>query len=358
MWWPGEFEIVYELRRPATPPEGVEFTEQFAPAPSVETGEGTERMVLYLLVGDDPSEPCTVMSVEASAPRPDPIPDQIYDFTSRLVTPEEWAVLAAEADTYTRPVVVADRPIGACAEPVRAELDEFGEVSFEAATELWDRFMADRLADLNAKDCLTVSGLESFDAGSDYGPACLFACDDGFAPTAVQGSITDYGSSSSGRLISAIIEYTDGAGGSRVIREVYAVRSVDLGSTPAAFIVGVTAEPDSWVDEATARDVLASFLAALRVGDFETAASLLPSEGGLEELDGWVGESDFLTGFAAYCADAMCDAESEILGQVAVFPMGRDYLVRFVDEEATAELVMSVGSFEGQTYVATLPPRR
>jgi hypothetical protein len=234
-------------------------------------------------------------------------------------------------------------------------LDELGYPTEAAALDLLSRFIGDRIAQLGAHECLTLSGLAAFDGTS----LCLLECDDGPVALANHGPFQTGGYTERAILVSTVVEYPNG----RLVREHYGVTAVDTPAGARLALSRVVAGPDSTIDDAEARALISSFLGILAAGDFESAAGFLYNEGVGRQIHEEFGDAAFdpenLPALLAnYCETACCDAMHEVLEPTDTTELSRTYHVRISHPDfGEYSKTFTVGAFEGHLTVDGLPLR-
>ncbi len=355
--WEGDEYATFELRWPAEPHDyqfvASEIDTAF-PATFPELVEG--RVVVYMNVAPERSDPCGLLAIEAYGPRTAPLMDSIWVMLGAL-QPVEYLeeYLADIADRTTWAADPDDRTSGLCAVPAVTIFDEWGEVPASHKVDLIERFLSDRVAGLRASDCLTESGLATYPtAGSGYHqpPQCLFECEDGsrlvgFDPVGEAGW-------------SAVLVFENADGTRRRMREEYFIQAVPAPDGELqAMIVNVWAQPESHVSEAAARRVISGFLDALAAQEWQVAWGYLVDEGVSQEVwerwdDPW--EVDPNEELPTFCATALCNSRYEILESVRTDSFGRSMNVRFHGVAGPVDKAIGAGMFEGHISVSNLPP--
>ncbi len=362
--WSRDFDVVLEIRWPASPvPAGAEptgaITDGIYPVElwlPVATG-ASERVIATVQVGDAASDPCSFLSVEGYAPRADPIPDQLYDFVTSLQPLDAKPAFLAALLAKEAPAPESDRPPGACAEPVPAEVGDDGAPDPEASLLLAEHFLADRLAGNAAEQCLTVSGARAYRDGEPQGTLpdlCLVECD---GVTLVGGEVVA-GGGEDGRVELLILYQLGDA--VRQFREFLEVTPVDDGAGGHTVLINdARLGPESEIDEATAHLVIEDFLDAVAVGEYQIAGGYLLNEGFSAEVEERLGdlwETPPAELFPAFCARAACGAPYEIGDTVAVGQYTRTLEVTFDTAAGPVTVPLGTGMFEGVTTVSSLPP--
>ena len=354
--WLGEYAN-YELRWP--PAQSVEgaWSDTVAGllATEPEVGEDRARITIQL---DESGDRCSQLSAEVYGPRIDPLFDEIYMFAGSLRPRSQLAsyldIVNSEREQAGGGV---DRPPGECADPiVVTEVDRFGHPSDEVAAELVGRFMRDRLAGRRAQECLTVSALNRYSEPSDP-ELCLFECGNGAALTGPQPPVLEPFGSSDGTLILAAVQLDRPPGTYREQLEVRAVEQAD--GTRAALIANVVAYPESFVDADRAQQLVDEFLTELADEDYDSAARLLVNEGysqNVEDALGHVYGEDVADLLRDFCRTALCSANYTILRSTTPHLYGAVVEVQFDTPDGPITDTISVGSFEGQLSIGSLPP--
>ncbi len=257
-----------------------------------------------------------------------------------------------------------DRPEGQCSEPVSVTGGSDQAVPAEMASSIVLRFLSDRAAGNRAQQCLTETAEDDFDSpkerdGLDYAKTCLFHCEEGLSPVLNQPvTPLDMGSSGSVRWMSAVINQIDSDGNQSRVREVYEVAPVvDAGGKSLLMIVGVQTQPESFVDLASAQEMLSGFLTALKASEYDEACCLSDA-GYLDELEALLTDDEYDQGklLDQYCQSALCHVPFEIVTPAALEPFARSFMVRFAAPEGEVVKEMMVGMWEGQLFVGSLPP--
>lgn len=354
--WLGEYAN-YELRwPPALSVEGA-WSDTVAGllATEPEVGEGRARITIQL---DESGDRCSLLSAEVYGPRVDPLFDEIYMFAGSLRPRSQLApyleIVNSEREHADGGV---DRPPGECADPiVVTEVDAFGRPSEEVAAELVGRFMRDRFTGRRAQECLTVSALNTYSEPSEP-ELCFFECGNGAALTGPQPPVLEPFGSSDGTLVLAEVQLD---GPTRTYREQLEVRAVEQpDGTRVALIANVVAFPESFVDADRAQQLVDDFLIDLADGDYDSAATLLVNEGYSQDVQDALGDvygeevADLLRDF---CRTALCNANYTILRSTTPHLFRAVVEVQFDTRDGPIADTISVGSFEGQLSIGSLPP--
>ena len=353
--WIGEFAN-YELRWPPAETSDGPWSNRVAEMPATAPGLAGDRVQLTIQV-DQLANRCSQLSVSVYGPRVDPLMDEIFRFADSLRPRSELAsYLEVVNSEQQRADGGADQLPGECADPiVVAEVDEFGNLSEEVATELVSRFLHDRLAGRRAHDCATVAALKRYSEPSD--PAlCLFECDNGAKIIGPEPLALDPFGFSDGILILAAIQLAEPSGTYREQLEVQPVEQPD--GTRIALITDVVAFPESYVNADQARQLVEDFLTHLANENYEAAAGLLVNEGYSQEVEEALGDvygEDVTELLRDYCRTAICDTAYTIIGSTTPQLFGAVVEVQFDTPEGTVAAI-SVGSFEGQLSIGSLPP--
>ena len=118
--WQTDFDITIEVRWPGTPVP-TDTTTMEVPSSSfvmnlwpANFGSGSKRIFVTVRLDDDSTGPCSLLSVEAYAPRVDPILDFLFGFAAGLRPRSERAEFVAaqvNASARARPRRFAERPL-------------------------------------------------------------------------------------------------------------------------------------------------------------------------------------------------------------------------------------------------------
>jgi hypothetical protein len=357
--WQTEFDVTIEARWPGRPiPSGAATMSVPNTAysmslwPTNPAGDG-ERVSVTVQVGDDPNDPCSLLTVEAFAPRVDPILDYLFGFATGLRPRTERAELVNDrANAITR-ADPDDAPSGRCSVSRPTTLDDNGDVDIETRRSLLEDFLADRLAGNAAGSCLANPALDSYRTSEPLGDLpglCLSRCAD---IELVGGRVQE---TPSGR-VNLLVDYRRFDGEMIHLREWLEVGTDRSGD---ALILSAGIGPDSYVDEARARRTISDFLDATAAHEYGIAGRYLFNEGTPHEVAERIGEfgvvDDFDGRFAEFCRTAACDAPYVVGAALDPLEFQRTFSVEFETTAGPVIIPIAVGSFEGILTVQNLPP--
>jgi hypothetical protein len=360
--WQRDFGIIIEARWPGSviPTNDAqtiasEFFEGFVAVPSAETGGNRVRATI--VVGEDDSDPCSVVTVEAYGAEADPLFDEMLAFLESLRPLSQRSEYVAAVLASLSPVASSERPQGLCAEPVPTSVDEFGYPDETASRTLAERFLADRLSGKAAERCLTVAALKDYQPLELSPPLpgpCLFSCGDIIRVIDAELAKVTL------ERVQLLVTYRYGDGTELRLRESLAVKAIPAGDGGhTALIDGVWMGPESYVEDPAGRRVIEGLLDAIAAGEYEIAASFLVNEGFSEEVEERLGDlfsdpPDRL--FSEFCTTAACGAPYTIGDTVALDEWSRTYRVVFETTDGPVPIDIRTGAFEGNVTAGNLPP--